>query len=36
MKVAAKLKAPAYAFSAEIDRATTRTVDFNLTLEVEF
>lgn len=34
--IAAKLKAPTFSFSAEIERATSRSFDFNLTLEVEF
>lgn len=36
LKVAAKLKAPTFSFSADIERATSRSFEFNLTLEVEF
>ena len=36
LKVAAKLKVPAFSFSADIERATSRSFEFNLTLEVTF
>jgi hypothetical protein len=36
LNIAAKLKAPAFSFSADIERTTNRSLEFNLTLEVEF
>jgi hypothetical protein len=36
LKIAAKLKAPTFSFSADIERATSHSVEFNLSLEVEF
>ena len=36
LKVAAKLTAPTFSFSADIERATSQSVDFTLTLKVRF
>ena len=36
LKVAAKLKAPTFSFSADIERATSQSVEFTLTLKVRF